>query len=157
MTFPFSKWLKRCFLGIAILTSCFCQVYPDVNKFALVMTSLPSSVATVIDYRMRKKQGCSGLLTELFASFSLCWFVAFLCWTIDQAACDVTLRLGFPYFHALWHIYSALGICNLANYFIMKQIEDKQASSAELVRVPSCIKYSCYSYLKIHPSAYHLK
>lgn len=52
----------------------------------------------------------SGMLVDGISWFGVGW----ICWLLDYFCCAIWTRFGNPQFHALWHIFSAIGVYQLS-------------------------------------------
>ncbi|XP_075241800.1 alkaline ceramidase 2-like [Convolutriloba macropyga] len=153
--FPKPSPIKRphimvMFVGLALVSTCLCQIYPFINHFALVAISLPQYIGVFIAYFNRKAPP-PAILTDLFGTCTCVWLLALFAWVVDQACCPTLLSWNFPYFHAIWHLLSSIGICQSMNLSIYLDLEHKNRLShisVKLKRYPN-FRWFSYQYLAI--------
>lgn len=85
------------FITICITFLCFLN--PILNAYFLMIFSIP--IIAFISYLLK---GAPKIIKRLGNRIFFAWFLAVFFWLIDRVFCNIWLKIGIPYFHAVFHI-----------------------------------------------------
>jgi len=95
----------------------------------VVLACIPWTVYT-LSKAFADSRSQSKALRKYFILGALCFGIAFIFWLIDRFLCDFMTKvfvIGYPQFHALWHVMISFCFWFLALFGILfRLIEDKQ-------------------------------
>uniref|UniRef100_A0A914WYN2 Alkaline ceramidase n=1 Tax=Plectus sambesii TaxID=2011161 RepID=A0A914WYN2_9BILA len=119
---PHIRFIRLTIVLVTLIVSIFAFLKPSVNAFALMIISIPSVV--VIFYE-GMKAGSKDASTAAWFVFVL-WALACAFWCADRALCDVWLRLGTPYLHAVFHLLSSVSAYTVFVIFSWLDVERRR-------------------------------
>ncbi|KAI9291608.1 alkaline phytoceramidase [Neoconidiobolus thromboides FSU 785] len=102
-------------LSATVITAVFQgELQANLFRLCFVITTYISIFMGFQHYLKNERQSNAG---KLFKRGFLFYFIASCVWIIDTKACNWYIQnLGYPAFHALWHVFVSLGIYHLIIY-----------------------------------------
>lgn len=81
----------------------------------------------------------------------LIWSLALGCWLCDRILCELWLKLGTPYLHAIWHLLSSLAAYNVFILFSLLDIKRRAIAGqhnfhVQIRHFPSQKRFSAFAF-----------
>jgi len=131
---------------VTTIITCLCFIKPWLNSFVLMFISIPGVFLVHNEAKWAKDDIARFFERKVFAL----WMLAMACWFSDRVFCGFWLRLGIPYFHAIFHLLSSIAAYFLYLLFVLLDIERRPNHGYEAkVKFFPSITIPLFSYIAL--------